>query len=88
MQSYSEGIFCSAQCRDNAAETAQRAAVIAKADRELADWQQRRMAIKGITLIGTGMALYFGWDMLPPALTDQLEALWKALRGFVKAGLP
>lgn len=82
-QSYAEGIFCSSQCHDNAEESKKRGAVLAKSEADLKEWQQRQWAIKTITCVVIGFALFFGWDHLPTVLTDNVEKLWHVTKAFV-----
>ena len=87
-QSYAAGIFCSAQCHDNAEQTSVRAAEIAKRDAELREWLQRQTAIKIITTVVIGFALFFGWDHLPAVFTDNVEKLWNIFKAFFKKAFP
>lgn len=81
IQTFPEGIFCGQQCHDSAGAAAERAAAIAKSDRELAEWQQRQLAFKIITTVVIGFGLFFGWDHLPSVITSNAEKLWSAIKG-------
>ena len=81
VQAYSDGAFCSDDCHSKAQATADRAATIARSDRELAEWQQRQTAYKIIGTVVVGFALFFGWEHLPPVVTDNVEKLWAAIKG-------
>ena len=77
---YPEGVFCSARCHQSAQEGVQRAAQLAREEAELRQWRQKRAAVKMITWVVVGCALFFGWDYFPPAFTDKVEALWKSVK--------
>lgn len=53
---------------------------MAKEEEELRQWRQKRAAVKMITWVVVGCALFFGWDYFPPAFTDKVEALWKTVK--------
>ncbi len=88
MQSYPEGVYCSAECHDRAAEASVRLAKIQEDEKALAEWKQRQMAYKIITYVVVGFVIFFSWDHLPTALTDHVEEFWKAMKGFMKTVFP
>ena len=53
---------------------------MAKDEAELRQWRQKKAAIKMITWVVVGCALFFGWDYFPPVFTDKVEALWKTVK--------
>ncbi len=88
IQSYAAGIFCGDECHEKSAATQERAAEIARSDRELKEWQQRQSAFKIITFVVVGFLLFFGWDHLPSVMTDNVEKLWDSMKALVKKGFP
>lgn len=88
IQQFAEGNFCSEQCHESAAAAAVRGAEIAKSDAELKAWQQKQFAIKMVTILVLGGVFYFGWDLLPSVVTDNLEKIWDMIVGFLKKGFP
>ncbi len=88
VQSYPDGSYCSTDCHDKAAEASVRLAKIAQDEKELAAWKQRQMAYKIIAYCVIGMVLFFGWDYLPKAFTDNVEKLWDVFKGFLKTDFP
>ncbi len=88
IQPYEEGTFCGEECHEAALAAAERAVVMAQAEAELKAWRQKQFAIKMVTLLVVGGGLYFGWDMLPKVLTENLEKLWQMIVDLIKAGFP
>lgn len=88
VQSYPEGVFCSAECHDRAAEASVRLGKIQQDEKALAEWKQRQMAYKLITYTVVGFLIFFGWDHFPSVITDNVEKLWKAIKDFLKAAFP
>jgi hypothetical protein len=88
IQTYPEGVYCSTECHDKAAEASVRLAKIAEDEKALAEWKQRQLAYKLIAYCVIGLGLFFGWDHLPAAITDNVEKLWDAIKAFLKKTFP
>lgn len=88
IQQFAEGVFCSTECHEQAESAAERAVQIAQSDADLKAWKQKQFAIKMVVTLVIGGGLYFGWDVLPSALTDNLEKFWDLIVSFVKKGFP
>lgn len=88
VQSYPDGVYCSTECHDRAAEASVRLAKISEDEKALAAWKQRQMAYKIIAYTVVGLALFFGWDHLPTVITSNVEKMWAAIKGFWKAIFP
>jgi len=77
-QAYADGVYCSDGCHQAALETRERAAKIAQSDRELKEWQQKRMATNMMISLVVVAVLFFGWEYFPAWLTDNVEKFWNS----------
>lgn len=82
--SYPEGIFCSQSCHQSVLDGAVRAARMAKDEEELRQWRQKKAAIKMISWVVVGCALFFGWEYLPEAFTGTVEGWVQAVKAAFK----
>lgn len=88
VQTYPEGVYCSTDCYDKAAEASVRLAKLQSDEAALAEWRQRQRAYKLIAYMVVGFALFFGWDYLPAVVTDNVEKLWQAIKDLLGAASP
>lgn len=88
VQTYPEGVYCTSDCYDKAAEASVRLAKLHQDEAALAEWKQRQMAYKMIAYTVLGFALFFGWDYLPTVITSNVERLWASIKDLLKAAFP
>ena len=80
IQPYEGGKYCGESCYQSVQESQVRVARMAAQDEAVRKRRQTQTAIKMAVYAVLICGLVFGWDYLPEALTDKVEALWQSMK--------